>query len=1174
LRTGVFSYTGVEDRVFTVTAWEEYMDDTVYTVTVKRELPQNTLRDLKIWYDKSADGSDVNKDSKCLKGEFTGALTEYTADIFYEARAALVLLRPEDGESVLSYTWNGEAVEPEAGSRTVGAAEYIQVRIPFPEEVWEGEFTVTTARVGMRSRTYTVKLRREQAKLLLEDLTVTTEAPNVEEEKKNWTEARISFNPDNPDRQHYSGEIKDTYTGKEITVRAKLPVSAPEGSRVVYSIDPSSATLSPDGPGSFTSDKTVVVDNDGSRSGGGMKFHFGLSRYTVTVDVFSGDPARFDHNQYTVMITREGVYTIDTGADGEILTEILKGANPVKNALPGTELKLEVTPKLGYTIDTVTIQYDGDDRSSLKITAGESGITSLYAIKPDGSDPLSDASSFGFTQLDGSKKGITGTFRMPAKHITVTATPVAIEKVDNVAYVAEDGWNDAGYSTAVHTADRWGTASKDLQAVINSWTGPTSLGGNFDEIWVKGTVTPKTKADINGYQITSSDPKDLAFVIPSGLKIYGGFEGTEVSRDGHRDPDEWPTVLSGTQDRTTNSYHVVIMADIPDDGGTILDSLTITGGLGADGPDTITVKTYSIDKQSGAGIYLVNASPVLNNVRIQKNTATANGTGNNVGGGGGIYNLAASGGTSSPRLTGTVISGNSVLGNGPGGGIYNRANASSTASPLLDGVTIELNQSSSNGGGMYNYGATDTTVCAPDIKNSRIVRNAAANGAGVCNFSYSAPKFTNVVFEKNTAGATGGGVRNDSNSRPVFDNVRIEANLSGAQGGGIFDSAYTKITNTTIAGNNSNGYGGGIFSTSSKGLELTNVTISGNRASDYAGGIYIARSSVVMSNILIENNYAPYGAGGIWIEHYRPDGGQKAALFIGNGIIRGNRTGGSGGGIDVVYTTPLSGTDHLVYLSLTNVLIAKNTASNGGGISFKNVSAAGTASASGYGIRARLTNVTIADNTTTGEGGGLRTERKNANGFNDIAVSVYNSVIWNNGVNANNNIYDDSGRNTYYNSLVQGLSLTDNSGASTNYNATPPASKNFDPSSWSSNLLDSDYKLGADAGILVNSNSSLFANTDYNFIKDKTALEIIQNGTASPPNMDNLSADADSMVSNMVDRLSNDATAAQGDLHRTVTVNGAVGPNMTVTVTDRNPPPSANTRIQGGTIDVGAYEKK
>jgi hypothetical protein len=597
------------------------------------------------------------------------------------------------------------------------------------------------------------------------------------------------------------------------------------------------------------------------------------------------------------------------------------------------------------------------------------------------------------------------------------------------------------------------------------------------------------------------------------------------------------------------------MADIPDDGETFLDGLTITGGIGADTAGTISIKisikNYQIDKQSGAGIYLVNASPVLYSVRIENNQATSN-TG--AGGGGGIYNLAdGSAKESKPWLTGSVmVINNSVLGSGHGGGMYNRAISGGTCAPDIEGVIFDRNQTGGNGGGILNIAAAGS-ACTPHIKgNTTIRRNVATSG---------------------------GGVYNSSNSRPVFNNVRIEANSAGGSGGGIVASTYTEISNTTIAGNRASGYGGGIYA-SSKGLELVNVTLSGNQA-NYAGGIYIASSSVVMSNIKIENNYAITSGGGIWVEHFSPDWGQKAALFIGNGIVKGNRAGnGGGGGIYIYHSTTANGIEQMVYLSLTNVLVAENTASTGGGICFNNSNNNNTTiitpgDAAGYGIRARLTNVTIAGNTAT-EGGGLWNSGDNSKG-NHIAVSVYNSIIWGNGTQ---NIRDISGRTTYHNSLVQGLRLEDSTGANTGYTN---ANANFDPttSPWNTTSpLDAAYKLDThNAGSLVNSNNNPLADTYYNFLKGKSVLDIL-NAAISPSGttLGNLAPAPDSMVVSMVNRFSSDATAAQGDLTHTVTVNGAVGPSMTVTVTDTNTTAETNSRngepADGNIIDVGAYEKR
>jgi hypothetical protein len=586
------------------------------------------------------------------------------------------------------------------------------------------------------------------------------------------------------------------------------------------------------------------------------------------------------------------------------------------------------------------------------------------------------------------------------------------------------------------------------------------------------------------------------------------------------------------------------MADIPDDEETLLDGLTITGGMGANNSGVINVKTgYDIDKQSGAGIYLVNASPVLKNVRIENNRATSN-----TKGGGGIYNLATGTGQSKPRLTGDVkILLNNVLGSGHGGGMYNGTISGGTCAPVLEGVVFDQNQAGGNGGGIFNTAATSASPCTPLITGNTHIRGNSAS--------------------------QGGGVSNEGASEPVFDNVCIEANTAGAGGGGVYiANSYVKFNNTTIAGNKSNAYGGGIFVNNSKGLDLVNVTLSGNYGTN-GGGIYMRWSSVVMSNIKIEKNYASDKGGGIWMEHYAPGNTSKVALFIGNGIIRANHADNFGGGIHVLHTTPASGSEQIAYLSLTNVLVAENESQQGGGLALNNTSTSG----SSWGIRARLTNVTIAGNTAS-QGSGLWTVDAHTTDpdANLTEMFVYNSIIWGN--TGANNIYDKNGRNTYRNSLVEGLSLTDDSDENMNYDNTPAGLENFDPSSWSvKSPLDSDYKLGADAGALINGGN----NDHYEFFYDKTAREIIQNETSIPPDLITLNSTVfNIMASSMVDRLkSSDAVAAQGDLRHTVAVTDPVSSNMTVTVTTTVPPtapdptPNTNSRIKNITIDVGAYEK-
>jgi hypothetical protein len=1151
LRSGVFAYTGHEDRVFIVTAWEEYMDDTHYKIRVKRESPQVYLVDLSVRHGISEADPGLMSIFEDRRGGFNPSMTEYEAGIANEARRIFIRVKPRTENGVtaglaFAYTGgDGQTIEPEEWMD----GDYHLYAIPFPEGAAGGTCIITTAMSGRISTPYTLTIVREPGMARLTGLSITTHT----ESGGTYSGPIDTLSPPEFDKtnMNYEGVVKED---KSYYIRIKADPPAWPESYVEYSIDPNTVAEPLDGG---TSDGHMVRN-------GSIRFKFVMAKYRITIRVHSGDPTLED-SYYTVLLIREGLYTLRIPLDGDGQVRTLNASgNVVDNSIKEQLITLTVKANLGYDIGRVW-QTAADGGGSLP----EEDITGSVVYPANYND---DTKTYRYT------------FLMPEAHLNFRVEYTPVEPVSKVAYVSSEGWNkNTGEAYGAAFTDKydnprnglatsWGTASNDLQAVINSWTGP---GGNFDEIWVHGTVTPKTEANINGCQITSSDPKDLAFVIPPGLKIYGGFKGTESAGAGpgqfpgpiSLNPDandkrnkptpdnsqDWRlrTVLSGAITQTTNTYHVVIMADIPDDQQTLLDGLTISGGMGAGSPDTITVKGYKIDKQSGAGMYLVNASPVLNNVRIQGNIARKNG--------GGIYNRATGGGTSSPRLTNTVVYNNTVSGNGSGGGMYNYANgANSTCNPVISGVLFDTNNTTVFGGGMYNEATYDNfTMCAPVIGGGTIFRgNGASQGGGVYNGSYSSPKFNNVSIESNTAGNYGGG---------VFQNDRAKQVL---------------IKNTTIAGNIANGYGGGISVATNGRLELVNVTIAGNRSAG-GGGIYGSRAVIAMSNIIIKDNYSSGSGGGIFLENYTTGVNDRMAVFIGNGRITGNRANsGNGGGVNVTsYTT--NGNSVVLYLALTNVLIAKNHAGgSGGGIFYKNDTPI-TGTTAGYGVKSRLTNVSIANNTIgsgDGNGGGLWTI--GASGYNHVEVKVYNSVIWGNKKEKEeeeevaNNIVDPSGRITWHKSLVEGKSL-----GGTNHSS-------------SANPLDDDYKLRSDASALINggdddNTTSPIPATSYRYFESKTSgsgdaattdvTAILKEATATDFNWGNMSGHLDNikkMVGRMVTRLSSDAAAAQGDLTHTVTVTGTVGTGMTVTVTDTTIPPATNIRIQGARIDVGAYEKQ
>jgi hypothetical protein len=193
----------------------------------------------------------------------------------------------------------------------------------------------------------------------------------------------------------------------------------------------------------------------------------------------------------------------------------------------------------------------------------------------------------------------------------------------------------------------------DCSSWANACMLQTALtGAASGEIWAAaGTHKPTTIAT----------DRSATFQLNSGVALYGGFAGTETTRD-QRDPAANVTILSGDIDNndsqtpiitdlatvtgnTTNSYHVVTGATGAT--GATLDGFTITAG-NANGEDSYT-------SGSGGGMYSDFSSTTLANVIFSGNTATADG-------GGGMYNN-----NSDPTLTNVTFSGNSATINGGGG---------------------------------------------------------------------------------------------------------------------------------------------------------------------------------------------------------------------------------------------------------------------------------------------------------------------------------------------------------------------------------------------------------------------------------------------------------------------------------------------------------------------------
>ncbi len=311
----------------------------------------------------------------------------------------------------------------------------------------------------------------------------------------------------------------------------------------------------------------------------------------------------------------------------------------------------------------------------------------------------------------------------------------------NIRYVSPGGTGDC---------TSWGTAC-ELQDALAQAVGQ-------DEIWVaQGTYYPD-----QGSGQTDNAPTST-FTLPADVALYGGFNGSETSRD-QRDWTVNRTILSGDLEQNdpsdngvvtdpnqitgTNAYHVVRSSGVTS--STVLDGFIVTAGSASgSGYDAV-----------GGGMCNENDSPTVKNITFTGNRADGSyhSSGGSNSGGGGMYNLNAS-----PMLYNVTFSNNSAYAwAGNGGGMYNE-----NSNPTLNNVTFSDNNA-------INYGM----------------------GGGMFN-EYSSPTLSNVTFSRNSAGWEGGGIANGM-SNPTLNNTTFNGNSAGFSSGGIFNANGGSIINNSI----------------------------------------------------------------------------------------------------------------------------------------------------------------------------------------------------------------------------------------------------------------------------------------------------------------------------------------------------------------------------------------
>ena len=212
------------------------------------------------------------------------------------------------------------------------------------------------------------------------------------------------------------------------------------------------------------------------------------------------------------------------------------------------------------------------------------------------------------------------------------------------------------------------------------------------------------------YLPTTSTDRSISFVVPSGVKLSGGYRLT-----------------GGTAERDVLRYRSIL-----------------SGAIGDPGADDNTYHVVRITRANNA--------TVLNGLTISHGNANVEGVAEH---GGGLLN-DGSNGSSLPVFHQVTFAHNNAR---EGGALYNNGRGGD-ASPTLVNCTFRNNTADLDGGAVFNNGG-DGGVAAPEFTGCKFIDNLASYGAAIfigkgntsCNF-----KIKDCEFRDNNALLWGGAV--------------------------------------------------------------------------------------------------------------------------------------------------------------------------------------------------------------------------------------------------------------------------------------------------------------------------------------------------------------------------------------------------------------------------------
>ncbi len=324
----------------------------------------------------------------------------------------------------------------------------------------------------------------------------------------------------------------------------------------------------------------------------------------------------------------------------------------------------------------------------------------------------------------------------------------------------------------------WANAFRNIQVAINA---VFNAGGG--EIWVKSdTYTPNSASRENNIK------------IKEGVALYGGFNGTEISRD-QRSPATNITILSGDigvqGDPSDNSYHIIKGFD-----NSIIDGFTIQDGY-ADG-----IRWNRL----GAGIYIDDVAPTINNCIFKNNYAEEGAAIYSIGEGATAIlsnctfmdNQADKGGAVSCRVGSHLLIYNCEFNNNTatwrGGGLFIDYGADPVVlSCIFDGNHV----TDGNGGAVYiDNNASQLSGTDPIFKNTDFLNNTSTFRGGAIS-SYERASTTSVFdcnFNNNSCTLGGGAIALDNECTVILRNNTYTGNSGGSGASDIDSPSGTHVT--------------------------------------------------------------------------------------------------------------------------------------------------------------------------------------------------------------------------------------------------------------------------------------------------------------------------------------------------------------------------------------------